>query len=200
MEEVRKRIIELDLRNALLRGVSDRAKIMRYLSNILDNAGILNSIMLRHFDLSTAKPIPPTDLSLKERSMLQLMSILFTVEGLLAGIVNLTIYALIVNKHDDIFNSYNHEFASSFEDVLSIDLGVKLKFLEKHGFKFLSETCPRDIRNMVAHGGFIIQEDGTIESVKKERPLYSLAQLTLALQKMNDMIMMITDVWSRFDE
>jgi hypothetical protein len=200
MEEVRKRIIELDLQNALLKGASNPVKIKHYLTNIMDNAGILQSIMLRHFDLSTAKPIPSTDLSPKERSMVQLMNILFTVEGLLAGIVNLTIYALIVNRHDDIFNPHNHEFVSSFEDILSIELGMKLKFLEKHGFKFLSATCSRDIRNMVAHGDFIIQEDGTIYSVRKERPLYSLAQLTLALLKMNDMIMKITDVWSGYGE
>jgi hypothetical protein len=200
MEEVKNRIIELDLQNALLKGISDPAKIMRYLSNILNNDAILRSILLRHFDLNTAKPIPMTDLSLKEKSMLQLMNILFAVEGLLAGIVNLIIYALIVNKHDDIYNPYNHKFASSFEDIPDIELSVKLKFLAKHGFEFLSEICPRDIRNMVAHNDFIIQEDGTIERVKKGTSVYSREQLYDALLKMNEMIMMITDVWSNIGE
>ena len=200
MEEVKNRIVELDLQNALVKGPSDHTEIMRYLSNTKNNADILNSIMIRHFDLNTTQPIPMTDLSLKERSMLQLMNILFTVEGLLAGIINLTIYAFIVNKHDDIYNPYNHKFASSFEDIPDIELSVKLKFLAKHGFEFLSEICPRDIRNMIAHNDFIIQEDGTIERVKNGTWVYSREQLYNALLKMNEMIMMITDVWSNIGE
>ena len=69
------------------------------------------------------------------------------------------------------------------------------QFLKKHGFNFLSEICPRDIRNMVAHSDFVIQEDGTIQSITKRKSFYSLKQLTDALLEMDRMIKTITDVW-----
>jgi hypothetical protein len=194
MEEIKKKIRELDVQKALLNGPSDQATIKSYFFNILKNREILDLTMLRHLNFQTT--IPTTNLSLKEKCMLQLVNILFTVEGTLAGIVNLTIYALVVNAHHDICTAYSHDFASSFEDICDVDLSMKMKFLEKHGYGFLSEICPRRIRNAIAHNDFVIEEDGTVEITEKGKVSYSLAQLTEILLEMGSLITMIADAWS----
>ncbi len=195
MEEIEKKIRELDVRKALLIGPSDQAMIISYLFNILENRRILDLTMLRHLNFQTT--VPTTNLSPKERCMLQLMNILFTVECTLAGIFNLAIYALIVNAHHDICTTHTHDFASSFEDIYDVDLSMKMKFLEKHGYGFLSGICPRRIRNAIAHNDFVIKEDGTVEITEKGKVTYSLAQLTEILQKMYSLITIIGDAWSK---
>src|SRR5271157_5207153 len=189
MEEIEKKIRELDIRKALVSGPSDQATILSYLFNILANKSILDQIVRR---LNLQSTIPTSNLSPKEMCMLQLMNVLFTVEGTLTGILNLAIYALIVNAHHDIWTTRTHDFASSFEDIYEVDLSVKIKFLEKHGYDFLTEVCPRRIRNAIAHSDFVIKEDGTLE-IENGQETYSLAQLNGVLQNMYILITIVGD-------
>jgi hypothetical protein len=195
MAEIERKMRELDIRKALDNGPSNKATILIYLFNILENKKILDQIVR---GLNSQTTVPTTNLSPKEICMLQLMRILLTVEGMLTGIFNLAIYALIVNAHHDICTTRDHDFASSFEDIFDVDLSVKMKFLEKHGCGFLTEVCPRGIRNAIAHSAFVIEEDGAVKITEKGKDkTYSLAQLTDILENMYILITIFGDVETR---
>jgi hypothetical protein len=104
-----------------------------------------------------------------------------------------------VNAHHDICSIRTHDFVSSFEDIFDVDLSVKMKFLEKHGYGFLTNVCPRKIRNAIAHSDFVIKDDGTVE-IENGRHAYSLAQIAEVLQNIYTLITIFGDVESQSTE
>jgi hypothetical protein len=194
MEDIEEKIKAIDLPSAL-KIASDSRSVIEYLGRIVINRGILDTVFLKQLNFQT---IPPTtNLTPQEKSLLQLVNILFTTEGHFGGIVNLTIYALMVNKHHDVWNEWRQKFASLFEDILDIPLSVKMKFLKRHGFDFLCQACPRKLRNAIAHNSFLIQQDGSVRTMEKQTQTYTLAQLTEINQKMLEIGIIVTEIWSR---
>ncbi|MEE9458737.1 MAG: hypothetical protein V3V84_03120 [Candidatus Bathyarchaeia archaeon] len=105
-------------------------------------------------------------LTLEIASFRFLLSILFMTE-LLSVEINLLIYALMLKGHHDIWSERKQKFISSFNELFDLPLFLRLRFLNKHGFEFLSEIIPRKIRNDIAHQNFKIESDGTILLSKK---------------------------------
>ena len=108
------------------------------------------------------KKIRWSSISTIEESLLQVTFILFLTEGILGFGMNMIIYALMLKEHHDIWWEWKQRFVSSFDELFEVRLSVRLKFLEKHGFEFFSEICPKNIRNATAHLDFNIGSDGTI--------------------------------------
>ena len=195
MEGIREKIRELDLSGALRKSGGDKL-ILDYLKRITRNSNIWNASVVRHFDFKNQEHTPQSALTLEERSFLQLVSILLHSEGLFGGIINLAVYSLIINEHHDIWSEFHREFVSSFEDILDLQLDVKMKFLEKHGYGFLCEFCPKDIRNAIAHSSFAVEQDGRVRLLGKRRKVFSLAELTGIVQDMMVIGSLVSDIWA----
>lgn len=117
------------------------------------------------------KNMPWDKISASENAMLKLVYILFMTEGVLSFFMNIIIYTLMVKEHHDVWFEWKQKFVSSFDELFEVPLSVRLTFLEKHGFKFFSEICPKDIRNAVAHQDFNIESDGTIYYKERKKKL-----------------------------
>jgi hypothetical protein len=115
--------------------------------------------------------------------MFQLVNILLVIEGLFSGLVNLTIFSMIVNHHDDIWFEEQRRFVSSFEDLTDVALNVKMKFLEMHDFTLLSDICPRKIRNAVAYNDFTIDSDGAACIQGEKFPLRRLTEIVVRMNR-----------------
>jgi len=101
--------------------------------------------------------------SASEEALLKLTTVLFLTEGPLGYYINIYSYGLILEKHHDVWFEEKQEFVSSFEEIERVPLSVKLKFLERHGFKSFSKICPKKVRNAIAHYNFHIEPEGTID-------------------------------------
>ncbi len=105
-------------------------------------------------------------MSASENSLFLLLVILYLTEGPISLAINIFIYTLMLRGHHDIWFEEKQKFVSSFDELFSVSLSVKLKFLKKHGFGFMPEICSREIRNAVAHQDFKIEPDGTVYTMK----------------------------------
>jgi len=123
-----------------------------------------------------------------EMALLQLITILFLTEGPLGFYINWYSYYLILEEHHDLWHEENQKFSSSFEEVIKVPLSVKLEFLKRHGFKSLSEICPRTVRNAIAHYDFHIEIDGTINIRAKKLSMKELENLIRNVIKILNLI------------
>jgi len=105
---------------------------------------------------------PWSKISASEDALLKLIYILFLTEGPLSFYINAYSCGLILEGHHDVWLEDKQRFVSSFKEIVRVPLSTKLKFLERHGFKFFSEVCPKKVRNAIAHWDFNIEPDGTI--------------------------------------
>jgi hypothetical protein len=103
-----------------------------------------------------------------EQSLLLLLYILYFDEGPLNLLINYITYWLMKVGHHDIWSEWEQKFVSSFDELDKINLSIRLKFLKKHDFGFLSEICSKEIRNAIAHQNFKIEPDGTVR-LKNDR-------------------------------
>jgi len=110
---------------------------------------------------------PKLELEPKDISLLFLYHYLVMVESIYTSMIDFVIFTL-VNLHHDLYVPKKNRYAKSFDDIQSIDLAMKLKFLSDHGLNIISSKCDRKLRNSVAHASFLISEDGTIYVDKRK--------------------------------
>jgi hypothetical protein len=133
--------------------------IFQHLKRMQENSLIWNQLFGKIEKLQTSQT---------EDSLFLLLYILYFVEGPLNLVINEIAYSLMVKGHHDIWSEQKQKFVSSFDELFEIRLFIKLEFLKKHGFGFLSEICSKEIRNAIAHQNFKIEPDGTVR-LKNER-------------------------------
>jgi len=133
----------------------------KYINQLKDISPIWN----RLFDKVEWLEQTPQKLSSQERSLWELIAILYYIEGPLNIIINYFIYSLIL-KGKKIKIRQEKRYADSFDELHKIRLVDRLKFLKKNGFDFMSKICPRELRNAIAHMDFRIDSDGTVILLK----------------------------------
>lgn len=167
VEKISKRLSELDI-PSLLQQTTELKEIKLYLERVTENINIWNSVMLRFFNFEKdQQQVPSTSLTLRERAMVQLLNILYSTEGGLGGVINLIAFALILRGHNDLRSQPKRKFVSEFNGLLEAQLSDKLKLLRKHGFGSISDFCPKDLRNAIAHQSFAIDVQGTVHVFRR---------------------------------
>jgi hypothetical protein len=140
----------------------DKATIKEHAKRVEDNFVLWNNFWRKIGKLEKSAP---------EDSLFRLLAVLFLTEGLLAFIVDTIIYNLMLKEHHDIWSERKREFVSSFNELLELhDLDEKLKFLDEHGFGFISnQIYPGKMRNAIAHLDFDIEPDTGTVYIKGKR-------------------------------
>ena len=113
----------------------------------------------------------------QEKSLFDLFLYLLLVEGVFSKIVQI-ITSLLMEKDHDIYDPQEMEFVSKYDKLERIPLFIKLQFLEKHGFEFITQSVDRELRNCIAHIDIIVKEDGTIVNKRTDKPIHNLRQKT----------------------
>ena len=101
------------------------------------------------------------NLTEKQRSLLLLFSYLALSEGIFSECVQLITFILMENHHD-IYDPFRKKFVKDYKGLDKVSLYLKLQFLEKHGFKFVTDEFDRELRNCIAHLRFVVEDDGTV--------------------------------------
>ena len=141
-----------------------------------------NSIIASNLIFDKIKPqlkVEPKDISL-----LFLYHYLVMVESIYTSMIDLVIFSL-VSLHHDLYVPHNNRYAKSYDDIQSIRLAMKLKFLSDHGFNIISSKCDKKLRNSIAHASFVIEEDGTIRvngrMINKNRAYENIRNVSFAI-------------------
>lgn len=167
--------IEKKLRELYLKGYQKR-KDAKEIADIKD----YTELVIENFNIWTAlwNRINQVEKSATEDSFYRLFVILFLIEGHLGFIVNWITYLLMVKGHHDIWR--RQKLVRSFNELVEIDLYIKLEFLKKHDFGEIVELCPRKIRNAIAHMNFRIQQDGVVYIISNRKVVgkYTKDELT----------------------
>lgn len=117
------------------------------------------------WNLSTSSAV---DLTPKQKSLLELFLYLVLSEGVFSEVVQAIAFILMENHHD-IYYSERTKFVENYEELDKVALFVKLKFIKKHGFKFIADAIDKKLRNSIAHLGFIVNDDGSIVDRRTEK-------------------------------
>ena len=114
--------------------------------------------------LSLLKKLNPYAFSIKEQGVIKLhLEYLTLVEGIFSTRINFLIFILISNGHD-LYSFRKRRNAKTLADIEEVNLGLKLKFLEKHGFKnLITNKVDIKLRNSVAHLFYEIDNDKSIK-------------------------------------
>lgn len=103
------------------------------------------------------------DLSPAPQAYAKLFAYLGLIEGLGVTLIDITLLLLIANGNDMHFRKGGGLMhVSRFKDLHRLNLLYKLEFLDAHKLGFVSKIVSRDLRNIIAHLGFTITEEGTI--------------------------------------
>ena len=68
--------------------------------------------------------------------------------------------------------------ATKYEELDKVTLFIKLKFVEEHGFKFISDAFDRDLRNCIAHLRYTVKDDGSIIDKRTGKVMKDLRKKT----------------------
>lgn len=79
---------------------------------------------------------------------------------------------------------------------MRLRLYLKLEFLRRHDFDFLAETCPKALRNAIAHQNFKIDEDSSIVISDGKEKRFTQKKLWDILVIMNELSTLALDTWS----
>lgn len=131
----------------------------------LDDAVLLAHKKLRYlFDIASLTS-ENTNSSPKQKAMLDLYAYLTLVEGVFSEMVEIIAFLLIENDHD-LYDPKEMRFIDSYLQLKKLDLFVKIQFIEKHGFKNLTNAIDRNLRNCIAHLDFLVDEMGNITNTR----------------------------------
>jgi hypothetical protein len=101
----------------------------------------------------------------KQKSLILLFTYLTFAEGIFSEVIEIIIFFLL-QSHHDLYDPRRAEFVKEYKQIEKIDLFIKLKFIENHGFGFLCDSIDRDLRNSIAHLNLIVDDDGCITNSK----------------------------------
>lgn len=113
--------------------------------------------------------VSPNPENLRRISLILLIVVFGLIEGSLTIWFNVCIYQLIRTGHHDIWDEIRQRFATTFDDISSIRLAVKLSFLERHGLDFIDQIANRELRNAFAHQNYSIDDQGIVSIYRKQK-------------------------------
>ena len=102
-----------------------------------------------------------TKLTQRQKSLMEQLLYMMTSEGLFSQAIQLISYLLVENHHD-LYDPGRMKSVKSYGELIKLSLFVKMQFVEKHGFKFLTDVYDRNLRNCIAHNKYSVREDETI--------------------------------------
>ena len=115
-----------------------------------------------------------------QKSLMNLFAYLLLVEGSYSEIVQI-LSVLLVDAGHDLFDPIRNDFVKGFGDIEKVDLSIKLKFLEKHGFDLVINSVDRKLRNDIAHLNFRVLEDGKIVDKRNGQEIKGIDEKTKRL-------------------
>ena len=141
------------------------------------------------------------DIALKYKGLMAAFSYLLRVEIIATFFIDLTLLLLIDERvclHLD--PDDNHKFvrhASSLEDIESTSLSLyrKIDFLETNKITLFEDYIDRELRNKIAHGNFIVEEDGKFYTISAKGNKNEI-DLKKKLLQLDDFIEAILQVFS----
>lgn len=143
----------------LMRNITEKKRIANTLNEAYQNVNNSLQYWLEFWRLLSSEVTP------KRKSLLELFLYLELSEGIFDEIVQVIAFILMENHHD-LYDPNGMEFINDYKKLEKLSLYVKLQFIELHGFEFVSKAFDRDLRNCIAHLGFVVEEDGSI-SIRK---------------------------------
>ena len=81
----------------------------------------------------------------REKSIIKMAIYLWEYEGNFGFCVDFLCYLLMLNGHD-LFSMYKRDYVTSFNDVETVDISTKCKFLVEHGFEIFDEKKNKELR------------------------------------------------------
>jgi hypothetical protein len=143
------------------------------------------------------------DVPLKYHTLMTAFAYLLRLEVLTTFFVDLTLLLIIDERiclhldPDDTHKFVRH--ASSLEDIESpsLPLSRKLDFLETHNVTIFKDYIDRDLRNKIAHGNFLVDNDGNFCLISKKGNVMK-KDLKQVIMKLTDFTGTISQVY--FDE
>ena len=127
------------------------------------------------------------NLTPKQRSLLSLFSYSSLAEGMVSENVQIIAFLLMQNDHD-LYDPRDMRFIDSYKKLGKIDLFVKMQFLERHGFNFITQAIDRNLKNCITHIEYTVNDDGTIIDEKNGEKIIDLDQKMLLLNCSNAMV------------
>jgi hypothetical protein len=111
---------------------------------------------------------------------------LFAFEGHYMSGINSIIFLLVCYGHD-IFDPIRNRYAHNMKEIERIDVEIKFKFLEEHGFDYVIKRDCQTIRNKIAHNDFrLINNSSKIRIAEKE---YDIAEMLGSLLDFSGILM-----------
>jgi len=108
-----------------------------------------------------------------EASIVKMALYLWEYEGRFSFCINILCFLLVLNGHDlPIYRT--GDYATSYDDVETVDTSTKCKFLVAHGFEIFDEKKNkklkefRDLRNDIAHYRVILEDNGITKVYNKK--------------------------------
>lgn len=98
----------------------------------------------------------------KVESMSKMLAYLGLVESLGVTLMDMVLILLIANGREVHITRGRVKHVTSFEELKEIDLGYKLDFLKDEGLEIFRWFMNQEVRNIVAHLKFIIDNDGSV--------------------------------------
>lgn len=170
VEELLQTIKKLKIKEYYIENETERKILYDYVLHMRDNLNLLNAII---------KMMNKIDMTTSQSNMIFLVMFINTIEGPFNVVLNIIIYMLIKNEHHDLWDDIRRKFITTFDDVFNISLAIRLEFLAHHGFD-CSSICQKTLRNAIAHQSYRINEEGTIEILKKRKIIKSYSGKKLA--------------------
>ncbi len=123
----------------------------------------------------------------KQKSLLGLFSYSALAEGMVSENVQIIAFLLMQNGHD-LYDPRDMKFVDSYKKLGKIDLFIKMQFLERHGFAFITQAIDRNLRNCITHLEYTVNEDGTIIDEKTGEKIIDIDQKMHLLSCSNTMV------------
>lgn len=98
----------------------------------------------------------------RQRSLLLLYLYLVESEGRFSRLVQSIVFLLVENRRIVVRNPDTNKIVRSYEELNKVPLGRKLRFIEDHKLKCISNSFDRELRNSIAHVKYIVEDKGTV--------------------------------------
>ena len=123
----------------------------------------------------------------KQKSLLSLFWYSSLAEGMVSENVQIIAFLLMQNGHD-LYDPRDMKFVDSYKKLGKIDLFIKLQFLERHGFTFITQAIDRNLRNCITHLEYTVSDDGTIIDERNDEKIIDIEQKMHLLSCSNMMV------------
>lgn len=98
----------------------------------------------------------------RNKAMSKMLAYLGLVESIGTAVINIILLALALNGKEVHTRGPYTRHVKTYSELEDLDLGYKMDFLKKEGVEIMGQYIKRDIRNIIGHLKFTIEDNGTI--------------------------------------